>query len=250
MKLLDERNGPDFDLPEPDGPVKTYVIASLPRTGSTLLCHGIWDTGMAGAPKEYLNPMQIRDWGLRAGKKRNHFLIGPLQTLARIDIPTHLETVKRLRSSNGWFGLKLHRHTFEEHVEQHAKHLRAEKWILITRRDHVAQAVSWARAKQTGRWASWQKESLPPVWSKRRIAASLSEIERLERAWEQHFRSQRTIPLRVEYESLIEDFPGTIERVLRYLGVPIPDELPRPSLRRQADDVSAEWIRRYRSGLP
>lgn len=246
MKLLDPRNGPDFDLAPPDGPVRTYVIASLPRTGSTLLCHGIWDTGMAGAPKEYLNSMQIRDWGLRGGKKRNHFLIGPLQTLARIDIPTHLETVQGLRSSNGWFGLKLHRH----HFEQHEEHVRADKWILITRRDHVAQAVSWARARQTGRWASWQKESLPPVWSRRRIRAALAEVEALERAWERHFRDRRIIPLRVEYEQLIEDFPGTVARVLRYLDVPVPAELPRPALRRQADEVSAEWIRRYRSGLP
>ena len=246
MKLLDERNGPDHDLPEPDGRVRTYVIASLPRTGSTLLCQGIWATGMAGAPKEYLNPMQIRDWGLRGGKKRNHFLIGPLQTLARIDVPTHLATVQRLRSSNGWFGIKIHRH----HWEKHGEHLRPDRWVFITRRDHIAQAVSWARAKQTGRWASWQKESLPPVWSRRRIGSALADIERLERAWEAHFRERRIIPHRVEYEQLIQDFPGTVQGVLDYLGVPSPDALPMPSLRRQADELSAEWIRRYRSGLP
>ena len=61
--LLDPRNGPAFDLPTPHSPRRTYVIASTPRTGSTLLARALWDTGLVGAPKEYLNPMQIRDLG-------------------------------------------------------------------------------------------------------------------------------------------------------------------------------------------
>ena len=48
--LLDARNGEPFDLPPSPLRPRTYVVASLPRTGSTLLCNALWDTGRAGAP--------------------------------------------------------------------------------------------------------------------------------------------------------------------------------------------------------
>ena len=113
---LDPRNGPEWDLPPPQGPQRSYVVASSPRTGSTLLCRALWDSGLAGAPKEYLNPMQLRDWELRFGARRYRWVRGPLLGLVgRVRWPEprlagHLERVRQRRSSGGWFGLKLHGH--------------------------------------------------------------------------------------------------------------------------------------------
>ena len=70
VSLLDPRNGEAFDLSPAQVPGRTYVVASTPRTGSTLLCRLLWDLGCAGAPKEYLNPMQMRDWEVRLGESR------------------------------------------------------------------------------------------------------------------------------------------------------------------------------------
>src|SRR5688572_4337432 len=85
--LLDPRNGPDWDLPRLAGDARTYVIASIPRSGSTLLGNALWDTHRVGAPKEYLNPMQIRDWEARLAptwitRARHEVLRGPLVALA------------------------------------------------------------------------------------------------------------------------------------------------------------------------
>ena len=35
------------------GPVQSYLIASTPRSGSTLLCEALTNTGVAGRPEEY-----------------------------------------------------------------------------------------------------------------------------------------------------------------------------------------------------
>jgi hypothetical protein len=36
---------------------RTYMVATIPRTGSTYLCHRLWRTGCMGVPLEYLNPV-------------------------------------------------------------------------------------------------------------------------------------------------------------------------------------------------
>jgi LPS sulfotransferase NodH len=159
--LLDPRNGPDWDLPAPDAPPRTYVVASLPRSGSTLLCNLLWDCGAAGAPKEYLNPMQLRDWELRLGapaaRLRNALLVGPaVGALAGrwgwgpARVQAHLARVRARRSQGGWFGLKLHLH----HLRRWAGAAPLEELLgpvrvlRIQRGDRLGQALSWARALQ------------------------------------------------------------------------------------------------------
>ena len=157
--LIDPRNGPDFDLSASPAPPRSYVIASTPRTGSTLLCRGLWDTGLVGAPKEYFNPTQLRDWEVRLGafpSRLWHFpLRGPARVFAgrrgwtRERLAAHWQRVRTRRSgANGWCGLKLHRHHRELllagiELEELLGDLR---WIRIRRRDRLAQAVSWSRA--------------------------------------------------------------------------------------------------------
>lgn len=256
--LLDPRNGPDWDLP-PRPSRRTYVVASLPRTGSTLLCRALWDTGLVGAPKEYLNPMQIRDWEVRLGsvtsRVRHRPLRGPLLALvgrswSRGRLEDHVQRVMERRTGpGGWFGLKLHRHHLERWVPDGDLEalLGPIRWIFVTREDHVAQAVSWYRALQTGRWASHQRALLPPIYDRRGIEGRLRRIREQQVAWERLFEERGIAPLRVTYEALDADLVGEIRRVLTYLEVPHPQRLPAPGLARQADPVNAAWIRRFRA---
>ena len=119
--LLDPRNGPRWDLHTTEQNRRSYVVASTPRTGSTLLCRTLWGTGLVGAPKEYLNPMQLRDWEVRLGSpwsSLRHRALGGMSlglvTRGRWDhqrIAQHLDRVKQRRTaSSGWFGMKLHAH--------------------------------------------------------------------------------------------------------------------------------------------
>lgn len=259
--LLDPRNGPNWDLHGAHN--RTYVVASTPRTGSTLLCRTLWDTGLAGAPKEYLNPMQIRDWEVRLGSAtsatRHRLLSGPLLGLVgrlrwsapRVD--AHLARVQQLRTgSNGWFGLKLHAHHhrrwFRSRPLAHA--LGPVTWIRIRREDRVAQAVSWERALQTGRWAAHQRPTftLSPVYRRRAIERRLRAIAHDEAWWDAVLENETVLDL--TFERLRTVRAATIRQVLTYLDVPggggvgVPDD----SLRSQSDGISQDWIRRFRSG--
>jgi LPS sulfotransferase NodH len=35
---------------------KTFIVATIPRSGSTLYCCQLWKSGALGAPAEYVNP--------------------------------------------------------------------------------------------------------------------------------------------------------------------------------------------------
>lgn len=264
--LLDPRNGADWDLPPFPGQARTYVIASIPRSGSTLLGNTLWDTHRVGAPKEYLNPMQVRDWEARLGPRwsvraRHRALRGPLVGLAgrgpwsRARLERYLERVRARRTDpSGWFGLKLHHHHFAAWFLDRGwdvdELLHVDRWIAITRRDHLAQAVSWARALQTGAWASWQRPWRPPVYDAALIRGRLRAIEQAEAGWDAFFAARGIAPLRVTYEELVADRDTTVGRVLDFLGVDGPVELPPSSGARQADAVNTAWMARYRGERP
>jgi LPS sulfotransferase NodH len=261
--LLDPRNGPDFDLPPCDLPRRAWVVASLPRTGSTLLCRALWDTGRVGAPKEYLNPMQVRDWevrlGTRVGSRLHRVVRGPALALVGrwgwtdARLRDHLDRVRARRTGpDGHFGVKIHHHHlarwFLDAGRDPQAWLEHPTWVLLTRQDRVAQAVSWARAVQTGQWASTQQPWMRPVYDRRHIERRLRSIEQGERAWTTWFEQVGVEPLRLHYEEITVDLPGSARRVLVHLGVRDAAQVPIevPSLRRQADEVSEVWCRRFR----
>lgn len=242
--MLDPRNGPDWDLPRFHGARRRYLVASTPRTGSTLLCRALWDTCRVGAPKEYCNPMQLRDWAVRAGSRSHRLLTGPLVGLAgrgwsRGRLQRHLDLVEGLRTGpTGWFGMKVHRHHFERWGG-----FEADVVVRIVRDDRLAQAVSWARARQTNRWADFQTEQVRPRYSRRLIQRCLEAIEADEGAWARQFPQAEVLT----YEGLVSDLNGTVGRVLTRLGehssVPV-----QATLTVQADALNQEWAERFRTG--
>ena len=251
--LLDERNGPRWDLPEPLDPPQTYIIAATPRTGSTLLCRMLWDTGLVGAPKEYLNPMQLRDWEVRLGSARSRWvhqalsgrrLVAAGRGWGRARLAAHLQRVRRRRSSGGGFGLKLHHHHRHRLVGD------AARWILLTRRDRVAQAVSWARALQTNQWLGGERPKLAR-YSRRLIRRCLAEIASGEAIWEAHFAAAGVAPLRLQYEDLAVAPRSTVCAVLAHLAVSDTSEnaVPAPTLIRQADAINATWVSRFKNEI-
>jgi LPS sulfotransferase NodH len=265
-QLLDPRNGPSFDLPPPGAAARTYVVASLPRSGSTLLCNALWDTGQAGAPKEYLNPMQIRDLELRLSPALFHRLVhvplvGPAVALAGrgrwtdARLAGYLARVRARRTGpNGWFGLKIHWHHFERWFVRPGRDplvwLEPVRWVFVTRGDHVRQAVSWAKAERTNQWAAWQRPWFPPLLSRRDVEVKHDAIVRGESAWEGWFARAGIAPLRVTYEDLVGRWDDTVRDVLRFLDTRVaPDlPLPRPSLTPQADAHTERWVARFRDG--
>lgn len=260
--LLDPRNGPAWDLSPPPALRRTYVVASTPRVGSTLLCRSLWDVGLVGAPKEYLNPMQLRDWEVRLGTRLSALRHRPLSGAAlalvgrlswhESHLQHHLERVMQRRTSaTGWFGLKLHAHHHRRWFGDGPMPplLNPIHWIRVVREDRLAQAVSWERALQTGRWASHQREtSATPRYSRYRIERRLRAIERDELWWDAVLEQESV--LLITYEQLRRRRAQAVREVLAHLNVPGAASLgvSDAALEKQADGVNATWVQRFRAG--
>ena len=238
-----------------------YVVASTPRTGSTLLCRALWDTGRIGAPKEYLNPTQVRDWQVRLGgpvaRVTHRALVGPLAAIAGRGpwsdrrLRGHLAGIRARRSSeDGWFGIKLHHHHYRHWFEDPGRALDAwfpdARWVRVSREDRVGQAISWVRARQTGQWATHRVRAREPRYSRRAIEAALRDIERGETGWDRALAGRSV--LHITYEELASDLGTAVGRVFDHLGVARTHPPPRPALERQADSESDAWRARFLSG--
>jgi LPS sulfotransferase NodH len=123
--------------------------------------------------------------------------------------------------------------------------------VFITRRDRLRQSVSWVRALQTLEWAAQDgpRAEREAVFDPEHITRKLGRIEREEQAWEALFERHGLAPHRVVYEDFVEAQEATVRQVLEAVGVEAPPnlDLPPPVLDRQADELSDEWIQRYRA---
>lgn len=223
----------DLDFPR-TWPRVLMMICSTPRSGSHLLCHTLRDTGCFGYPLEYLNPSNFREWARRFGESED----------SRI-----YSCIKAIRTSeNGVFSIKAHyAHVARLHVVEKDPH--KYNLVSVARRDKLRQAVSFARAEQTGSWISDMPELAEPYYDWRLIYDKLMLVMSDEAKWEAYFRLLGVEPLRVFYEDFVQDADAVIEKAQEYLGVePCKHRNGlssrfRPS--RQTDGLAAEWLRRF-----
>jgi LPS sulfotransferase NodH len=212
-------------------------VCSVPRCGSSLLCDVLSGTELAGAPTEYFDENQMRaferEWGVSG-------------------FDEYLAALRAKKTSpNGVFGVKAHFHQLRDALS--GRDLDAElpglRLVYVRRRDHVRQAVSWARADQTGQWASDHPDrGIVPRYDHAEVVGLLERIEREELEWEGLFERRGQAPLRIDYEELAPAPGAAVIRVLDHLGVATAPgfEPPAPTIAKQADDLTEEWVRRYR----
>lgn len=240
--------------PPPVPPRRSYLICTTVRTGSTLLCELLTSTGLAGHPSELFSP---------PGRRTLAGMWGTPTVTAYVE-----ELRRRLVTPNGVFGAKLGIPALTDLLD----HLRAEsdgasahellaaafpglRYVWISRRDRVRQAVSWERAVQTGLWT--HTGTRPPIVVPRprfdaaAIRRRLDAIERDERWWADLFAEAGVDPVRVTYEDLAADGAAVVRRVLDELGIDTagPLWLSAPRMRRQADARSERWVQRYQQAV-
>ena len=225
---------PEHDFPEGTAATVTYVIASVQRSGSSLLARGLWESGGAGAPNEYFNPLQRRLFDQRWGRLPNRPFVWRLR--------------RHRTSENGLFGIKIH----YDHMRRLGIDLPAllgpARYIATTRVDDVAQAVSFEIARQTGVWTSeYPGFGRDPVYRKAAIKRRLAEIRRAEIGWERYFARHGVEPLRLTYEAIAEDYERSLRTALDFLGVDGTDvPIATPSLQPVADQTAREWCESFR----
>lgn len=225
---------PDFDLPEfKPRPLLTYMIATIPRTGSTLLSHTLWKTGQLGVPLEYLNFLPASIYPNLRGhpdRQREHWNY----------VRSHRTT------SNGVFGHKVFVQMLAELKRDNPTLLadmKSNYIIYLRRRDKGKQARSYARATMTGQWTANQEANGRVEISDRAALAAmeseaLSWIATQEGVWEAMFRSAGHSPLNLFYEDFADDPSHVAQVIAGYLGIELnPEmELNVPSVRRQGTE--------------
>jgi LPS sulfotransferase NodH len=257
--------GAEHDLPEYAGRPRSYIIASTPRTGSNLLCGLLRGTGLAGAPLEYFNPGHMRSLlerldsptpaeRLRRWRRRNTkgwTWLG-IEGWGEREIQHYVRLVQRRRTTpNGVFGTKAHHRQVERVFLERGfapeDFLEAPPYVHLTRRDPLAQAISWLKARQS--W-SWQRagDASKTRFDFDLLHERLERIRRQEDGWKRYFAERGIEPLRLVYEEMVEDLDGSIRRALDWFGVDAPPDLkvPAPTTRKLADEESRRWADLYR----
>lgn len=239
---------PDFD---------SYLICATARSGSTLLCGLLDSSGVAGHPASYFVRAGLQEYADRWGVGR--------PSDGRIDDVFVRAALIAGRTPNGIFGGRVMAETLPELVGDLAAASRAGvsdldlltaqlgrlRFVHLRRCDVVAQAVSWARSLQTHFWHPGEAVApggQDPHYDQELIGELVARIDHLEADWAAWFADQGIVPCEVTYEELAADPPGTAAKVLRWLGLRVPqDHQLVTTHRQQADHLNADWIHAYKS---
>jgi trehalose 2-sulfotransferase len=270
-------------------PLRSYLVCATPRSGSTLLCHLLDQTVLAGHPEEYFEALRHSGIPRRPAEyfdpDRHANIIERLAFRELPDGTDHQpsdlwrpESYDRYLASvleqgttpNGVFGAKLMwgylgdfadlLRGIEGNAGRAVPDLLARafpdlRYVQITRRDKVRQAVSLWKAVQT---QAWRRDTegeggadIEPVFSFRAINFLVRQLTAHDASWEAYFLGLGVEPLKVTYEELAEAPDPVVRRVLAHVGVPVPADLAldAPALRVQADARSEDWVRRVHEHL-
>jgi trehalose 2-sulfotransferase len=263
-------------------PERAYLVCATQRSGSTLLCRLLGETGVAGNPQEYFEAVAatgrpphpgdflggiphtglgIRD-DVRPPKAPAYSSLEGLP-----DYRAHLErTLADATSANGVFGAKIMFNQIVE-VEKLARTLpeyrglrgapllqaitgcpEPVRWIWARRRDTVRQAVSMWKAIQTRSWRGDEaRDDRAPEYRYDAIDHLRARFEADEAGWRRFFEEWGITPFVVGYEDDLEARrDDTVNAVLRFIGIDPPPTPDRGEpLTRQADELSAQWVAAY-----
>jgi trehalose 2-sulfotransferase len=275
-------------------PALSYLICATPRSGSTLLCAALDDTGIAGHPEEHFEVLletgqrrQPRDYFQRSndpevwallddpefrdvlGEYGGRYAEHPAQRDPHWSPPDFQKLVARAvekgTSENGVLGTKIMWAYFRDFVRlarrrglQDARPCEVpaavlpnlRRFVWMRRDDTTRQAVSLWKALQTQQWRKDSDEEL----GGRGLRFSYAAVNHLKlridehnAAWQSYFQSCGVEPLKVRYEDLVEDYENTVMWLLEGIGISVPEgfAVEAPKMRRQADDLSEEWVRLY-----
>lgn len=231
-------------------PAGTYMLATIPRSGSTYCAIKLWQTGLLGAPMEYLNFRIMGDLF-----RRLKYTIDDAGYIPSTRLRDYWRDVQRLRTSpNGVFGYKMFPSNYSEIATQAPEFL-AEVTpnyvIYLTRNDIISQAISYSRAQRSRIWFSGIKTDTVVDYDFDHIRLCARSIENQKSTWEKIFALTGVTPLRIFYEDLMKRESHIIDEVINFMGIrPDPSAaINVPVITRQADTISQEWHERYLEDL-
>jgi LPS sulfotransferase NodH len=209
------------------------------RSGSNYLARLIASTGVLNVAEEVFNASTVQEHAGREGLRSLH---------------DYTNFLARRLTLNGWLTAKLG-------IEQVLMLTEAglldavldrSKFLLIERRDTVAQAVSRLVAAQNGQWTSSQAAAIPDdqlVYARGAIDEQRVSIAFENHAFYRFFSSNDLVPKHLAYEALLESPEQHLSDIGRWLGFERFIGAPAAiGIRRQETAVKQSWIERYERG--
>ena len=253
-----------FDFPVWEGPpLRTILICSHPRSGSTLLGEAMTFAGGLGCPLEYFHegfrPTMASRWRApdmhalvsavwRHRTDPNGILSVKLFWRDLIQLALALEP-SRFADVAGLAPSVMSADTYRSLAALMAACFPNAEFVYLSRLDRVRQAVSGFTAMQTGRWRNIpglpERDGYPTRASYEfdGIAALANHAEACHRHWANLFSASQISPLTLNYEELARDYAGVTRRVLDALGSAAP--APAPRMLRQVDSAQEALVLRY-----
>ncbi|MBL4810918.1 MAG: sulfotransferase [Rhodobacteraceae bacterium] len=242
---------------------KSYMICTSPRSGSTLLCKLLEETGVAGNPGSYFHNPSLASWLQSNGLNADAFSTHEAALRA-----IYNAAIAEGRGDTAIFGLRMQRKSFDFFMQQTAllhgdmqtDVARIEAafgptlFIYLTRASKLDQAISLVKARQTGLWhmaadgTELERLSEPqqPYYDGAAIGHHLAELKQLDEAWKTWFRHENVQPLEVSYDRLSSDPRRILADILNALG--LQKSLAAnasPPTQKLADATSRQWAARY-----
>ncbi|RWR25585.1 sulfotransferase [Sinirhodobacter populi] len=241
---------------------ESYMICTSPRSGSTLLCNMLAETGVAGNPASYFYRPSLEDWtnrlGIKAAAAPERKLIWEIirAAITKGRGVTPVFGLRQQRPSFGFLCEKLGVAMPEVSTDRERMELAFGRTLFIhlTRGDKLEQAVSLIKAQQTGLWhvatdGSELERTAPdrrPVYDAGEIARHIETLTAYDTGWLSWFDQEGIAPLRITYSELSEAPGETLRMVLSALGLDTRSaDSVQPRVRKMADKMSQDWIARY-----
>jgi len=120
-------------------------------------------------------------------------------------------------------------------------------FILLERRDRLRQAISFYRASTANSWASLDKGPASPVsYSFAGISQAFFQIEQSYAFWRAYLDLSQLPYRHFLYEDLLPDPKPYLDAVAELLDVPVPATVPVSQLKIQRDELTEDWVKRFR----
>ena len=214
-----------------------YMIATMPRSGSTHFCIECWKSGSLGAPLEYPNLPMVKSLMKRFKCTE--------------DIDEYWNKVKSVRTSpNGVFGYKMFMANYLVFGRTHPtllQQISPDRVIYLTRKDLLGQAISYSKAIKSNAWFSGVSNSQTVEYDTAHIDQCKGMLISQQNFWEDLFKLTNAQVLRINYEELLEFPAETVATVAEFVGTKISfdSQLQIPNTKVQRDQVTSDWRKRY-----
>lgn len=244
---------------------ESFVICTTPRSGSTLLCKMLAETGVTGYPDSHFHTPSVARW-------LETFALEDQKFASKKEALHAIFDAARVRGTAGTsiFGLRMQRGSFDYFIQQTSVLLpeiqsdveRIEAifgptlFIYLTRPNKLDQAISRVKAEQTGLWhlaangTELERQSPPQEirYDEAAISHHLNDLTKMDDAWRAWFKRNGLNPLVISYDVLSGDPQNVLGTIMRALELEnnMPQNFQAPTAK-LADHTSEIWANRYKN---